>query len=62
MADYKKMYYIMFNAATDAERLAKESSEILRKAQRECEEIYLASDDMPIILKPSEKKSNASGG
>lgn len=52
MPDYKKMYHIMFNAATDAERLtaesvrlAKEAAEIMRKAQRECEEIYLGADD-----------------
>lgn len=51
MADYKKMYHIMFNAATDAERLAKESSEILRKAQKRCEEIYLESEDTPITIK-----------
>lgn len=59
MPDYKKMYHIMFNAATDAERmaaeaerLAKKSSEILRKAQQECEKIYLEADNEPITLQP----------
>lgn len=44
MPDYQKMYHIMFNAATDAERLLagdSRASMILRKAQQDCEELYI---------------------
>lgn len=62
MPDYKKMYHIMFNAATDAERISTaKASKILRKAQRECEEIYLESPEEPIILH-SLSKNRAAGG
>ena len=38
MADYKAMYLKMMNAAEEA-------MEILIKAQRECEELYMSADD-----------------
>ncbi len=38
MPDYEKMYAKMFNAAEDAINL-------LIKAQRECEEMYMQSED-----------------
>ena len=47
---YRKMYYHLFNAVTDAiEALAKNNAVqarwILVKAQQECEEIYLDSEE-----------------
>lgn len=44
MADYKAMYLKMMNAAEEA-------MEILIKAQRECEELYMSADDEPILLR-----------
>lgn len=38
MADYKSMYYKLFNAFTDA-------IEILQKAQQETEDIYIDTSD-----------------
>ncbi len=40
---YKKMYYHLFNAVTDAIRAdtKKVSDEILKKAQTETEELYI---------------------
>ena len=40
---YKKMYYHLFNAVTDAIRADTKmvSDEILKKAQRETEELYI---------------------
>ena len=38
MADYKEMYFKLLNATEDAIRL-------LIKAQQECEELYISSDD-----------------
>jgi len=38
MTDYKEMYFKLLNATEDAIRL-------LIKAQQECEEMYISSDD-----------------
>lgn len=38
MADYKEMYFKLLNATEDAIR-------ILIKAQQECEEMYISSED-----------------
>jgi len=43
MADYKKMYTRLFNAATDAVN-------ILQAAQIETEEMYIDHDPTPITL------------
>ena len=50
MPDYKKMYYTLFNAISDALMLANkgqlcEALEKLRHAQIETEEIYLKAED-----------------
>ena len=56
MVDYKKMYTIMFNAASDAINILQthfDSKEydlidcavILANAQTKCEEIYISSED-----------------
>lgn len=45
MPDYQKMYLYLFNAVTDALEImnkGSESAEMLRHAQRECEEIYIS--------------------
>jgi len=42
-ADYKAMYLKMMNAAEEA-------IEILIKAQRECEELYMSADE-PALLR-----------
>lgn len=45
MPDYQSMYLHLFNAVTDAlEGMDEESApaEMLRQAQQECEEIYIA--------------------
>ena len=49
MADYKAMYLKMMNAAEEA-------MEILIKAQRECEELYMSADDEPILLRIDKEK------
>ncbi len=58
MPDYEKMYHIMFNAAQDAQRIAGDDllatldspclAQILRtliRAQQECENIYIESEE-----------------
>lgn len=50
MADYKKLYYKMFNAATDAEKLISQAAGLMRTAQQECEETYLDADETPLRL------------
>lgn len=50
MADYKKLYYKMFNAATDAEKLISQAACIVRTAQQECEETYMDADETPLRL------------
>ncbi|MDR3277977.1 MAG: hypothetical protein LBT12_04320, partial [Oscillospiraceae bacterium] len=45
MPDYEKLYHIMFNAATDAERLLARASETIREAQRLCEELYVIAEE-----------------
>ena len=42
---YKKMYYHLFNAVTDAIRAKtkSETDEILKQAQIECEDVYCES-------------------
>ena len=44
--DYQKMYYIMFNAVTDAVRMIEKQNyglagEVLQAAQKLCEEVYI---------------------
>ena len=52
MADYKTMYYKLFNAITDA-------VEILQNAQAETEEMYINTpENKPIILKTIEKEDS----
>ena len=46
MADYEKMYYLLFNAVTDSLRQMEAmnfgtAAEILKQAQMECEEMYM---------------------
>lgn len=43
---FKKMYLKLFNAVTDAleEKDREKSDEILKKAQCDCEEIYIEED------------------
>jgi hypothetical protein len=48
--DFEKMYHIMFNAATNAERLlwerrTEEAMALLQDAQRTCEEMYVGAAD-----------------
>lgn len=43
MADYKKMYHSLFNAVSDA-------VELLQKAQRDTEEMYISGKDAEITL------------
>lgn len=50
MADYKGLYHKIFNTVTDAERLVSQAAVMMRTAQRECEELYVESDDTPIVL------------
>lgn len=56
MADYRKLYYKMFNAVTDAEKLVSQAVCIMRTVQQECEETYMDADDTPLRLtdKPEE--------
>ena len=45
---YEKMYLELFNAVTDALKLLEEESEasvLLKKAQMECEQIYIEAED-----------------
>ena len=57
MADYKKLYYKMFNAVTDAEKLVSQATGLMRTAQQECEEMYMDADGTPLRLmdKPEEE-------
>ena len=43
MADYKKMYSVLFNAITT-------SIDILQKAQAETEEMFISADDTPVPM------------
>jgi hypothetical protein len=56
VADYRKLYYKMFNAVTDAEKLVSQAACMMRTVQRECEETYMDADDTPLRLtdKPKE--------
>ncbi len=47
MPDYKKMYLTLFNATEEA-------VDLLIAAQRECEELYISSEEPGLILLPSE--------
>ena len=49
---YKKLYYTLFNAVTDAIRQleqfdAVECRRILIKAQQQCEEIFISDENVP---------------
>ena len=48
MPDYRELYAIMFRATEQAIR-------VLLKAQKECEELYLAADPPPLELFPPEE-------
>ena len=56
MADYKKLYYKIFNAITNAEKLISQAVGLMRTAQQECEETYMDADETPLRLtdKPEE--------
>ncbi len=43
MPDYKKMYFTLFKASEEAANL-------LIAAQRECEELYIASEEPNIVV------------
>jgi hypothetical protein len=50
MANYQKLYHIMFNAATSAETMILNADyngalELLKNAQIEAEELYISADD-----------------
>lgn len=49
MPDYKEMYLTLFRATEEAVNL-------LIAAQRECEELYVSSEEPKIILLPSENE------
>ena len=53
MADYKKMYLRLFNSVSDAIEHIDIASEILKKAQQDCEEIYI--DSSPYYENSDEK-------
>ncbi len=50
MPDYKKMYFMLFNAQTDA-------IGILRQAQRMTEELYIMDKPAVRVLKPKDTSS-----
>ncbi len=43
MADYKTMYYLLFKEVTEV-------IEKLQKVQQKTEELYLAAEDVPIVV------------
>jgi len=49
MTDYQKMYYLLFNAITDALRLVEQGNPaavaLLRRAQNRAEEIYIDASE-----------------
>ena len=50
MPDYKRLYHVMFNAATDAleaveRRNYGQAAETLARAQQDAEELYLGSEE-----------------
>lgn len=49
MPDYKKMYLTLFKASEEAVNL-------LIAAQRECEELYLSSEEPDITILPTEQE------
>jgi hypothetical protein len=55
VADYKKMYTRLFNAATDAVN-------ILQSAQVETEKMYIEHDPTPLTLLNSEDDNGGNGG
>ncbi len=54
MADYKKMYLTMFNAAEDAINALENVRQALINAQRDCEELYISA--------PEQDEESESGG
>ncbi len=50
MADYKKMYKILFNSMPEISR-------IIEASQKEVEDIYINSEEQPIRLSDSEMMS-----
>ena len=67
MADYKRMYLLLFNAGTDALRLLRQgqsgaAAERIMAAQRKAEELYMQEGERAICLTfPSEGRSAPSG-
>ena len=54
MADFKRMYFRLFNAVTDALAQIDEqlpAAEILRRAQQDCEEMYIFDNEDELTLK-----------
>ena len=47
MPDYQKLYHKTSNMITDVERLLEKAAVKLRNVQRECEEIYIQTDETP---------------
>lgn len=68
MADYKRMYLLLFNAGTDALRLLRQgqsgaAAEMLMAAQRKAEELYMQEGEGATWLTfPPEGRSALSGG
>ena len=54
MADYKKMYYSLFNAVTKA-------IELLQNAQARTEELYIESSDTPLVYHEGLGDNNTDG-
>ncbi len=55
MANYKKMYTLLFNAATDALGYLHDGETIeaeftLKKAQVECEQLYITTADNTVVV------------
>jgi len=64
MPDYEKMYYLLFNAVTDSLRRMEQmnfgtATEILKKAQIDCEEMYMEDGRLSLLL---EEKVPPEGG
>jgi len=58
MADYQKMYNILFNEMTDAveelDRVINEAQKLkerLINVQQMCEEVYIEADDTPLKMR-----------
>lgn len=55
--DYKKAYFILFNAITDCLEHLDNTHNILIFSQRETEKLYIEFENQtPLILNPKDKK------